>query len=164
MKLFQADLNRSLCNIAERAVEVGRELMGKHDAGSRIKLLAHIDELNFMCEAYKNLCFYSQVNIVTQKFGPHKYSRNDRGSPGAPSNSAVAQARKTSEACLVHTVKKLLQYLRDEHNLPVGELLDEVFSVTTPVATTGVYRNQRRFKKPPVRKQFDANFRQVEIL
>ena len=53
MKMFQAPLNRSLNSIAEKTIEVGKELMGKHDAGSRIQLLAFVDELNFALEAYK---------------------------------------------------------------------------------------------------------------
>jgi hypothetical protein len=144
MKMFQAPLNRSLNSIAEKTIEVGKELMGKHDAGSRIQLLAFVDELNFALEAYKNLCFYLQVNSVTAAFGQRKNSvRASRDFAGAPTRHAVFTARQTAEKCLIHHMNKLLTYLRDDHNLPVGELLDEVFCVTTPLPQNKTRHHQR---------------------
>ena len=147
MKLFQAEINRSLSAIAEKTIEIGRELVGKNDAGSRIKLLAYVDELSFMYESYKNLCFYLQVSSVTQQFG-----QTNRNFQRPPARHDIFEARKTSEACLIFNIQLLLQFLRDEHNLPVGELLEEVHCVTAPFPAKKSHLNQnhqRAFNRTP---------------
>ena len=125
MRLFQNDINRPLCAVADQSLEIGRELLVTREAGTRLKLIAHLDELNYMKEAYTNLVNFIQVNSMANKLGAVTGYGNG-GQPDRFQMHGIWTARSNLEAAVIVANQRFLLYLRDIHNLSVASLLDEL--------------------------------------
>ena len=122
MKLFQGHcIDRVLCSIAGQTLEIGRENLETREAGQRIKLIAYVEELTFMKDAYTNICSFIQVNSITRRFDADQ-------SLGFPRIHLpnMAESKKGTEICLIAAIQRLLRHLRDHHGVSVATLLQEV--------------------------------------
>ena len=115
------DLNRPLCALADQVIQTGRTELGARDAGSQLKLIAHIDEITYVKEAYVNLVHFLQVHNMTNKLGSGSVENANQ-----VRLACLWTAKKQLQNTLVITVRRLLLHLRDSHNVPVSALLDEI--------------------------------------
>ena len=147
MRTFGADINRPLLSVADQSIEAGRELLGNPDAGTRLKLIAHIDQLVFLREAYANLIHFLNVNSMATRLIKVPAS-GAHGRPACFQLGGLFAARKSLESSVMVGANQLLVYIRDMHQVPVVALLEEISLLSNPNRGLGG-------------RKFDGNFRKV---
>jgi hypothetical protein len=129
-------MNKPLCSLVEQSLETAKAIIDSREAGPRIKLIAQIDELAYMKESYMNFVHFLQVRNVNNKFGV---------GPGVPCVrlAELSTAEKTLQNNLVVCAQRLLYLLRDSHNLPVADIMDELDLYSRDGKKKNLPRNQR---------------------